>query len=101
MRLLEEVETDELTGVGNRRRGLKTLSATRSWADREDGYFSVLLLDLDHFKRVNDTLGHNIGDKVLVASGQGNRVNAARRTTRSCAGVARNSSSSAPRPMPR
>ena len=68
VRLLEEVETDELTGVGNRRRGLKTLSATRSWADREDGYFSVLLLDLDHFKRVNDTLGHNVGDKVLVAS---------------------------------
>ena len=68
VRLLEEVETDELTGVGNRRRGLKTLSATRSWADREDGYFSVLLLDLDHFKRVNDTLGHNIGDQVLIAS---------------------------------
>ncbi|MEO8697757.1 MAG: GGDEF domain-containing protein [Acidimicrobiales bacterium] len=68
VRLLEEVETDELTGVGNRRRGLKTLSATRSWADREDGSFSVLLMDLDHFKRVNDTLGHDIGDKVLVAS---------------------------------
>jgi diguanylate cyclase (GGDEF)-like protein len=68
VRLLEEVETDELTGVGNRRRGLKTLSATRSWADREDGSFSVLLMDLDHFKRVNDTLGHDIGDKVLIAS---------------------------------
>ena len=68
VRLLEEVETDELTGVGNRRRGLKTLSATRSWADREDGSFSVLLLDLDHFKRVNDTLGHDVGDKVLIAT---------------------------------
>jgi diguanylate cyclase (GGDEF)-like protein len=68
VRLLEQVETDELTGVGNRRRGLKTLSATRSWADRELGYFSVLLLDLDHFKRVNDTLGHDVGDRVLVAS---------------------------------
>ena len=68
VRLLEEVETDELTGVGNRRRGLKTLSATRSWAHREDGSFSVLLLDLDHFKRVNDTLGHDVGDEVLVAT---------------------------------
>jgi diguanylate cyclase (GGDEF)-like protein len=68
VRLLEEVETDELTGVGNRRRGLKALSATRSWADREDGHFSVLLLDLDYFKRVNDTLGHDVGDRVLVAS---------------------------------
>ena len=68
VRLLEEVETDELTGVGNRRRGLKTLSATRSWADREDGSFSVLLLDLDHFKRVNDTFGHDVGDQVLIAA---------------------------------
>jgi diguanylate cyclase (GGDEF)-like protein len=68
VRLLEQVETDELTGVGNRRRGLKTLSATRSWADRELGSFSVLLLDLDHFKRVNDTFGHDVGDRVLVAS---------------------------------
>jgi len=68
VRLLEEVETDELTGVGNRRRGLKTLSATRAWAQREDGIFSVLLLDLDHFKRVNDTLGHDVGDEVLVTT---------------------------------
>jgi diguanylate cyclase (GGDEF)-like protein len=66
MRLADEVETDELTGVGNRRRALRMLSAARSWAEREDRCFSVLIFDLDHFKKVNDTLGHHIGDKVLA-----------------------------------
>jgi diguanylate cyclase (GGDEF)-like protein len=70
LRLLEEVETDELTGIGNRRRGLRALSATRSWAEREGANLAVLLMDLDHFKRVNDTLGHDVGDKVLTAFAQ-------------------------------
>lgn len=66
LRLSDEVETDELTRVGNRRRALRVLSAARSWAEREDRCFSVLLFDLDHFKKVNDTLGHGTGDKVLA-----------------------------------
>ncbi len=67
LRLSDEVETDELTRVGNRRRALRVLSAARSWAEREDRCFSVLLFDLDHFKKVNDTLGHGVGDQVLSA----------------------------------
>ena len=67
LRLLEEVELDELTGVGNRRRGLRALSATRSWAERRGSHLSVLLMDLDHFKQVNDSLGHGEGDEVMTA----------------------------------
>jgi diguanylate cyclase (GGDEF)-like protein len=66
LRLLDEVESDALTGVGNRRRALRVLSAARLWAEREEKYFSVLFVDLDHFKKVNDTLGHGVGDQVLT-----------------------------------
>jgi diguanylate cyclase (GGDEF)-like protein len=66
-RLLDEAETDELTGLGNRRRALRLLSAARTRAERDDASFAVLILDLDHFKRVNDTLGHAAGDAALMA----------------------------------
>jgi diguanylate cyclase (GGDEF)-like protein len=66
LRLTDEVETDELTGVGNRRRALRVLSTARSWAEREERCFSVLIFDLDNFKNVNDTLGHGTGDQVLA-----------------------------------
>jgi diguanylate cyclase (GGDEF)-like protein len=66
-RLADEAETDELTGLGNRRRALRVLSAARTRAERDGSSFSVLMFDLDHFKLVNDTLGHAAGDAVLVA----------------------------------
>jgi diguanylate cyclase (GGDEF)-like protein len=66
-RLLAESETDPLTGIGNRRMASRALAAAMSRAERHGEQVSVLMLDLDKFKNVNDTLGHNIGDEVLAA----------------------------------
>lgn len=60
-RLGHEVETDPLTGLGNRR---ALGRAMQMLAERGEGA-AVLCLDLDHFKRINDTLGHEAGDDVL------------------------------------
>ncbi|HUG85714.1 MAG TPA: EAL domain-containing protein [Euzebya sp.] len=61
--LLHRAETDELTGLGNRRRLLEHLEGL---CQRQGGPFAVLLLDLDDFKTINDTLGHDAGDRLLV-----------------------------------
>lgn len=66
IRLLAEAETDQLTGVGNRRRAGKALTAARAMADRHTSPMAVLLCDLDRFKGVNDDFGHEAGDRVLV-----------------------------------
>jgi diguanylate cyclase (GGDEF)-like protein len=57
--------TDELTGLYNRRNLLKILTQQRALANRSRYGFSVCYLDLDYFKRVNDSYGHPFGDKVL------------------------------------
>jgi two-component system cell cycle response regulator len=59
--------TDPLTGVGNRRRLEQALALEISRAERTDGTLCAFMADLDHFKRVNDTYGHEAGDKVLAA----------------------------------
>ena len=56
---------DALTGLVNRTHMLELLDKERARQDRYGGGFSVLLLDLDHFKRINDTHGHAAGDHVL------------------------------------
>jgi diguanylate cyclase (GGDEF)-like protein len=61
----EQAVTDELTGLPNRRRFVGALSAELSRAARSDGRLSVLICDLDDFKRVNDEYGHVAGDIVL------------------------------------
>ncbi|WP_456268089.1 diguanylate cyclase [Kushneria sp. AK178] len=56
---------DELTGMRNRRFGISTLEAALEQAERQGMDISVALLDIDHFKRVNDDYGHTVGDQVL------------------------------------
>ncbi len=57
--------TDELTGLANRRHFMEALQREIDRAQRYDRPLSLVLLDLDHFKGVNDTHGHAAGDDVL------------------------------------
>ena len=69
-RLEHVAMTDLLTSLPNRRAGMGALE--RAWAasSRFEQALSVLVLDIDHFKRVNDTYGHAVGDKVLIEVAQ-------------------------------
>jgi diguanylate cyclase (GGDEF)-like protein/PAS domain S-box-containing protein len=59
------VEHDPLTGLLNRRGFLRELTHEMAYSRRYGGRGAVLFLDLDNFKWVNDTLGHNAGDEVI------------------------------------
>lgn len=56
---------DLVTGLPNRAQLSEQLRYTLKLSKRNDSKFSVLFLDLDHFKQVNDTLGHDAGDELL------------------------------------
>ena len=62
--------TDELTGLHNRRGFRRELTKALARAGREGETGILLLIDLDHFKPINDTYGHSAGDAVLVAVGR-------------------------------
>ena len=69
LRLLREMEglsrTDALTGVWNRRAFEETLRRELLRSSRHQLPLSLILIDIDHFKRINDTYGHRVGDEVL------------------------------------
>jgi two-component system cell cycle response regulator len=66
-RLEAMLREDALTGLSNRRAILAQLAGAVSGARRHGHPLSIALLDLDHFKRINDTYGHKTGDDVLIA----------------------------------
>lgn len=68
--LAEQAVTDPLTGLPNRRRWDEELHRAAAAATRSGAPYTVLVLDLDHFKRFNDTFGHPAGDALLVQAAQ-------------------------------
>mgnify|MGYP001627836502 CR=1 FL=1 len=57
--------TDELTGLFNRRHMLNTLEEQLARAERYGDVFSLISIDIDHFKHINDSWGHPVGDRAL------------------------------------
>ena len=71
MRRLEKLATrDELTGLFNARRFWEDIEQRWRHTLRDDHSLYVLIIDLDHFKKVNDTYGHLVGDRVLARVAQ-------------------------------
>jgi diguanylate cyclase (GGDEF)-like protein len=58
---------DPLTGIYNRRFGMTRLNEEFNRAIRTSSPLGVLIFDIDHFKQVNDTYGHTVGDRVLLS----------------------------------
>jgi len=66
-RLYHLAHYDYLTDLANRSTFYEKLNEVFSRSERSEPYIALMYLDIDHFKNVNDTLGHNVGDELLKA----------------------------------
>ena len=66
LELIRMATTDALTGLSNRRHFLAQAERVVSEWKRHSGALSLIILDIDHFKRFNDSYGHDVGDRVLA-----------------------------------
>lgn len=69
--LVHQATTDPLTGARTRRAGTEVITTLFAQAERQNLPMTVLFCDIDHFKSINDTLGHDAGDRALVGLAQG------------------------------
>ncbi|MGI2169691.1 diguanylate cyclase domain-containing protein [Shewanella sp. MF05960] len=69
-RLIFLAEHDELTGIYNRRAFIKKIDSAIARDLRSDDQAALLFIDLNKFKQINDTLGHSVGDEVIVTLAQ-------------------------------
>ncbi|PKO89428.1 MAG: GGDEF domain-containing protein [Betaproteobacteria bacterium HGW-Betaproteobacteria-10] len=67
LKIRELADFDILTGLPNRRLLRDRVTQLLAIAEREQSAMTLMFLDLDHFKRVNDSLGHSVGDELLCA----------------------------------
>lgn len=67
---VELAERDGLTGLMNRRIFHEQMATELARSDRYGGTFSLFMIDIDHFKNINDTYGHQAGDSVLQSLGR-------------------------------
>jgi diguanylate cyclase (GGDEF)-like protein len=72
--LARAARTDTVTGLGNRRALQERMAQASAYAERYREPLSVLMIDLDRFKQVNDTYGHRMGDEVLRAVAEAMRM---------------------------
>jgi diguanylate cyclase (GGDEF)-like protein/PAS domain S-box-containing protein len=70
MMIWEQANHDSLTGLANRKMANDHLKQEIKIADRSNKSIAFLFIDLDEFKDINDTLGHDIGDKLLIEVGK-------------------------------
>lgn len=69
-KLLQVASKDFLTGISNRREFITLAGSELARAQRDGSSICLLLIDVDHFKQVNDTFGHEVGDAVLQGLAQ-------------------------------